>query len=153
MARATLLAAALAFAAPALSAQQHPLVGTWSISYAAGMRIENGSPTPINATGRLTVELQGDSLIATLATDPIPNLPPRPEVRLAARAGSGDAVFIQRGVATLNINGAEQKATSVSTWTLRAKGDQLEGTLERTIEGVDAHSPGPRPVTGSRLKG
>lgn len=74
-------------------------------------------------------------------------------MRLASRLGDGEAVFVQRGTANLSINGVEQQATSVTTWTLKANGDRLEGTLDRTLEGVDLPSTGPRPITGERLKG
>jgi hypothetical protein len=115
------------------------------------MRIENGTPTAITRTGKLTVAAQGDSLIATLVTDPADGHPNRPDVRLATKAGTGDAVFVQRSTAKLNINGAEQEAISISTWTLIAKGNTLEGTVARKIEGVDAPSAGPQPVTGTRV--
>jgi len=133
-----------------LTAQQPPLVGTWEISFPAGMRMENGIETPLTATGVLTIEAKDDSLIATLVTNPSPDLPARPPARLAARVSAGAASFISRTTARLNINGDEREATAVSTWVLEAKGDILEGTVERRLEDVDMRPQAPRPVTGTR---
>lgn len=151
MIRAALLSLALA-SSPAL-AQSHPLVGVWQISFVGGMRIENGTPTPIQRTGKLTVEVKGDSLIANVVTDPMADLPTRPPFRMATKAGAGTASFIQRSKVVINTNGDEQEATSISTWSLGAKGDQLEGTIDRKIEGHDGPGGGAQPVTGKRVKG
>jgi hypothetical protein len=136
----------------ALPPQQRTLVGVWHITYPAGMRMENGTATPIMAAGTLTVVAQDDSLIGNLVSDSSPGLASRPPARLAARASTGETVFISRTTATLNINGAESEATAVSTWRLRASGDSLSGTVERRLEGVDVPPQGPGPVTGRRRK-
>jgi len=141
-----------ALSASALEAQQAPLVGTWRISYPAGMRIENGTPTPIMATGTLTIKVQHDSLIGDLRTDPAPGRPKRPRVRLAAATSADTAVFTSHTKATVNINGNIREATAVSTWTLFASGDVLSGTLARTVEGLDAAGSTPGQVTGTRKK-
>jgi hypothetical protein len=143
---------ALSTAASPLGAQQLPLAGVWRISYAAGFRVENGTATPIMATGTLTIAQQGDSLIGDLVTDPSPSLPQRPPAHLAAPASAGAAVFISRTTATVNINGDKREATAVSTWTLRASADSLSGTVQRSIEGLEAGTQGPSPVTGTRRK-
>jgi hypothetical protein len=137
----------------AMHAQKPPLVGVWQVTYPAGMRIENDVETPIIATATLTIEAQGDSLIANLATHPSGDMAPRPPVRLAAKAGAGDATFTGQSKATLNINGAKREATAISTWVLRAKGDSLEGTVQRKIEGFDAGGQEPKAVTGTRQQG
>ena len=146
-----LAAALLAFAPLTAQAQSHALAGNWTIEYAGGMRIENDTPTPIMAKALLTITLAGDSLIATLAMEPNPNLPPRPESRFAAlKVAGNEIVFTQRSEARLNMNGEEQLATAVSTWTLKADGDALTGTLGRRIEGMDLPMPPAQPVTGQR---
>jgi hypothetical protein len=71
---------------------------------------------------------------------------------MAARAGAHPVVFIHRGTARVNRNGEESEVTSISTWSLGAKGNTLEGTVERRIEGVDVPTGGPRPVSGTRVK-
>jgi hypothetical protein len=147
-----LAAAALGGGSSPGSAQAHPIVGSWKVSFAAGTRIENGTPTTITGTGKLIVQLQGDSLIARLIPDPIEGAT-RPESRLAAPTGAGTVVFLQRGTARVNNNGEEKEVTSISTWTLTATGDALEGTVERRLEGMDVPSRGPQPVSGTRLKG
>jgi hypothetical protein len=143
----------LTLCAGALQAQQQPLVGVWQITYTGGMRIEDGVATPIMATGTLTIDAKADSLVANLATDPAPDLPARPPVRVATKAGAGDATFTAHTTATININGSEREATVVSTWVLRAKGDSLEGTVQRKIEGFEGGSQEPQPVTGTRRRG
>lgn len=153
--RSRLILAAVAFGVagygPA-AAQTHPIVGTWNVTYVAGTRMENGAATNITGTGKLIVQVQGDSLIARLIPDPIEGTS-RPESRMAAQAGAGKVVFVQRGAARVNINGEQKDVTSISTWTLSANGDALEGTLERRLEGMDAPTGGPQPVTGTRVKG
>ena len=143
--------AVLAGAAPA-PAQSNPIVGTWNISYAAGTRVENGTATVVTGTGKLIVRAEGDSLIARLLPDPIDGQQ-RPESRMAAKAGTGSVIFLQRGAAQVNINGEQKQVVSISTWTLGVKGDALEGTVERRLEGMDTPSRGPQPVTGTRVKG
>jgi len=143
----------LALGSSPLAAQQHPLVGTWQISYPAGVRVENGSPTVLMASGALTIETQGDSLIATLVNDPAPDLPARPPARLAAIRAEGPVEFVSRTQATLNFNGEAREATAVSTWRLSCTGDSLQGTVERRLEGFEAGNQPPRPVTGTRRKG
>jgi hypothetical protein len=136
-----------------LSAQQQPLAGTWLVNFQAGMRIEDGEATPLFATGTLTVQPVADSLIGMLATNPAPDMPARPPVRLAAKATTGEATFIAHSKATINVNGAEHEANVVSTWVLRAKGDSLVGTVARKIDSPEAGPQEPRPVTGTRKKG
>jgi hypothetical protein len=136
----------------ALPPQQSSLVGVWRISYQAGLRLENGTATPIMATGTLTVRAEGDSLTGDLTTDPSPGLLPRKPVRLAARAGVGETVFVSRTQATLNVNGVRREATAVSTWRLRARGDTLSGTVERRLEDFDVPPQAPGPVTGTRRR-
>jgi hypothetical protein len=136
----------------ALEAQQPSLVGTWRISYTAGMRVENETSTPIMGSGTLTIEQRGDSLIGDLVTDPSAGLPQRPPAHLAAVTSAGEAVFTSRTTATVNINGDRRETTAISTWTLRASGDTLSGTVQRTIEGIAAGPQGPSPVTGTRQK-
>lgn len=132
-------------------AQANPIVGTWTVSYAGGTRVENGVATTLTATGKLVVQLEGDSLVARLIPDPIEGRS-RPEARMVAPGGAGTAVFVQRGTARVNINGEEKEVATISTWTLTAKGDALDGTVERRLEGMDTPTRGPQPVTGTRVK-
>jgi len=132
-------------------AQNNPIVGSWKITFAAGTRVENGTPTTITGTGKLIVQLQGDSLVARLIPDPIEGSA-RPESRLTAPTGAGKIVFVSKGKAQINANGDVREVTSISTWTLTANGDALEGTVERKLEGMDMPSRGPGPVSGTRTK-
>ena len=147
------IALALTLSSAPLAAQQHPLAGAWQVTYPAGVQIENEVKTVIMGDAQLTVEAQGDSLIATLAFVPQPGLRSRPPVRMAAMAGAGPVVFVQRSMATLNTDGNEREAVSVSTWTLAANGDALEGTVARRIEGFPEGDQDPQPVKGTRQKG
>ena len=147
-----LIAAVWGIGYDTVQAQNNPIIGSWKVSYVAGTRFENGTPTVINGTGKLVVQVQGDSLIARLIPDPIEGAA-RPESRLTAPSGSGKVVFISSGKAQVNTNGEVKEVTSISTWTLTANGDELSGTVERRIEGLDAPSRGPQPVSGTRIKG
>jgi hypothetical protein len=142
--------AVLPFLGSALAAQQHPLVGTWQVTYSAGARIQNGVASQLTATGVLTVVTQGDSLIGTLVSDSSPDLPPRPPARLAGKAGPGPTTFMSRTTGIVNTNGNEREITAVSTWILEAKGDSLGGTVERRLEGMDLGRQPPQPVSGTR---
>lgn len=144
---------ALTLCSSGLAAQQHPLAGAWQVTYPAGVQIENEVRTVLMGEAQLTVEPQGDSLIATLAFVPQPGLRSRPPVRMAAPVGVGPVVFVQRSMATLNTDGNEREAVSVSTWTLAANGDLLEGTVARRIEGFPQGDQDPQPVKGTRRKG
>lgn len=154
--RRTALFATVFLASPlALSAQSHPLVGAWTVSFSGGARMENGTVTQLPATGTLTIEAVGDSLVATLVTNPIEGLPPRPPTRMATAAKSGDVVFVSRTPARVTVNGETQEAIGVSTWMLRVNGDNLEGTTQRKVEGLaGAHMPDQpaQPVSGTRNK-
>lgn len=137
-----------------LAAQDHPLVGAWTVSYTGGMRMQNGAPTPIPVTGTLTFTVQGDSLVGTLALDPIEGIPARAPSRMAARIAEGAVTFVQRSTATVTINGESREATGVSTWTLSANGDALTGTVQRRLEGLDDVQLPDQPaqqVTGKRV--
>lgn len=142
----------LVLSSASLHAQQPPLVGSWQLTYPVGMQIDNGVPTVITGSGRLTVEARQDSLIGTLVTDPRPDLPPRPPAQLAALAGTGEVTFISRVKGALNTNGEEREITVVSTWKLTATGDSLRGTVQRDIEGFAGMIQDPQPVTGVRQK-
>lgn len=132
--------------------QQSSLVGVWRISYQAGMRLENGAATPIMASGTLTVEAKGDSLIGVLVTDSVPGFGPRPPARLVARASGTETAFVSRTQATLRFNGTEREATAVSTWRLRASGDTLSGTVARRLEDLNVPPQEPGPVRGTRQR-
>lgn len=142
----------LALVASPLSAQEAPHVGKWKVTFPAGMRVENGSATAINGTGTLTIERVNDSLIGTLVVDPIPDLPARPNNRMAAKAdGGAEVTFTSIANGTVTINGEDRPITTVSTWKLQVKGDSLSGTVERRIQGaMPLPGQGPQPVTGVR---
>lgn len=147
------LAVLFALCSSTLAAQQQPLVGTWKVSYAVETRVQNGEASVVMGSGVLTIAADRDSLIGNLVTDPIPDSPQRPPVRLAAKNGDGEIPFTSRSTATLNLNGNERQATVVSTWTLRATGDSLSGMLARKLEGFNAPPPPPQPLSGTRRKG
>ena len=135
-----------------LAAQSHPLVGNWDVTVPAGVRIENGEPTPIFAKGVLNVSAAGDSLIGMLKVEPPAGMPARPVARLSARLAADPVVFIQHSKATINTNGTESEYPVTSTYTLVAAGDTLKGTVARVIEGLESPMSTPQPVTGTRVK-
>lgn len=149
---APLLAFSLAVAPARLTAQSPALVGVWSVTFAAGMRNEGGVETPIMQSGSLKITAEGDSLVAVMTMQPPPGMPARPSSRMAALASATPAVFVLKSQARLNMNGEELTRTAISTFSLKASGDSLSGTLTRVIEGIDFPSS-PMPVTGTRSKG
>lgn len=116
LALAGLALAGLALAPLTAQAQSSALVGDWSVEITAGMRIENDEATPIRAKAKLSIVLQGDSLIATLTVEPNENVPPRPPGRLSAAKSAANTVsFVQRSQATMNANGEERQVPVIST--------------------------------------
>ncbi len=146
----SLIALALAAAPHLVHAQTHPLVGDWSVSMAAGMRIENGEQTIITQKGMMSVAVVGDSIVATLKMEPLEGRPARPASRLAAKLVPGKVVFMDKREATINTNGEEQKVMSTSTFTFDPSGDALNGTVSREIPGMGGM--GAQPITGNRIK-
>src|SRR5665213_2351854 len=94
MRQAILLSACLLLPGTLAAQAQQPLVGSWAVTVPAGMRMENGVATPMQATGALTVRVEGDSLIGTLKMEPIEDAPDRPATRLTAKFAAGAVVFI-----------------------------------------------------------
>lgn len=147
-----ILSLLILLSAPTLVAQESPLVGRWSVSYAGGATMDNGVMTPIMATGVLVISAKADSLVGELTMDPSPELGSRPMVRMAAGKGAGEATFTSLSEATISMNGDEQQAKVISTWKLSVSGDSLTGTVERQIEGFAVGNQPPQPLTGTRQK-
>ena len=143
---ALLLVTPLALAA---QASAHPLVGTWTVVMPIGMRVENGEPTPIVGSGSLVVAAVGDSLIGTLTVQPPEGMPPRPATRMAAKAAPGAVTFISSGTAKINVNGSTSERAVTSSYRLEAVGNELKGTIDRRIEGVEEQL-GTAAITGKR---
>ncbi len=150
--RAAALAAWATLAIPhVLPAQAHPLVGAWDLTYAAGMQVENGVATPIEATAGFTVTLEGDSLIAVLERPAVDGMAQRPPSRFTTPLSTTwPIVFRQTSEATLSMGGGTEKRTAISVWSLTVTGDVIEGSVERSIEGLDLPTAGPQPVRGVR---
>jgi hypothetical protein len=107
---------------------------------------------PVMMKGKLVVESVGDSLIATLKTEPTADIPERPPLRMATKAAGSPVVFVHKSQATLRMGSEESQRTAISTWTFKADGDSLEGTLERAIEGIEMQMGGPQAFKGTRAK-
>jgi hypothetical protein len=135
-----------------LAAQSHPLAGKWEISIPVGATVENGVTTPIFANGAISLGVEGDSIVGTLKTEPPPGYPARPPARLAAGVAAVPSVFVVNSEATIDINGVESKRKVTSTYTMTAKGDALEGTIAREIEGGDLPKLEPQTFRGKRVK-
>jgi nicotinamide riboside kinase len=146
-----LLSAAVVAVSAYTLTQTHPLVGSWEMQLPGAVRMENGEQTITYVKGSLEVVLQGDSLIATLASEPVEGRPARPPARIAAKAATGPVTFTQRSEATLNMNGEEVKRTSVSTYVFTVTADDLKGTITRSIEGLDV-AMAPVDISGKRTK-
>ena len=128
-----------------------PPLGKWTIEYERGHRIENDVMTPIIGTGVLTVSQAGDSLSAVLEAGPRPDGSAVPPAMLRGRMTNDGAVFLQKRQVQINENGEASTREIVLTWTLRAVGDALVGSLHSEVQGD--HMPMvPSPVKGTRFK-
>ncbi|MBK8248392.1 MAG: hypothetical protein IPK85_13445 [Gemmatimonadetes bacterium] len=146
-------AAAVVLTATGLRAQTtHPLVGKWTIEFQRGQRMEDGRVTPIMGSGELVVSARGDSLLATLTTfGTRPDGSVSPPAVMSGTADGGQAVFVHRTTAQLNLNGEARSVDAVTTWTLKVAGDALEGSMLREIKDVMLQVPmEPSPVKGKR---
>ena len=149
MIRALSLALALAFP----DQQVHPLEGVWTITFPWHVEVVNGVVTPTMETAEMKVEIQGDSLVATISRTPTTDTPnPRP-IRMAVPLRTGETVFENRDRVTMSMgSGGERTMIAVSTWVLKPDGDQLGGSLERRLEGAPAAGNGPLPLSGTRVR-
>jgi hypothetical protein len=139
-----------AFTAPVAAQATSPLLGTWSIVWGIGNRIESGVETPIKATGRLVIVSAGDSLLATVTTlSRDDGSPPRPPMSFSGKATAGGAEFTQRSEATMNMNGDVRKVPSVAKWVLSLDGQTLRGTISRELIGVEI-PPSTSELTGTK---
>jgi hypothetical protein len=148
---ATALLSASALFAHALPAQSaSPLVGKWTIEYERGRRIENGEVSSVMGKGTMTVAQQGDSLIATLDLPPRDDGTPVPVMKIVGKNGPDGAVFVQIQKITLNMNGEATTHDAKVTWSMKATGDTLTGSIAREMPMMEPQEPGP--LKGTRLK-
>jgi hypothetical protein len=133
--------------------QAHPLEGVWKVTFPWHVEVVNGVVTPTMETAEMKVEIQGDSLVATISRTPTPDTPnPRP-IRMAAPLGTGETVFETRDRVTMSMgSGGERTMIAVSTWVLKTDGDRLGGSLERRIEGANGTRNGALPLSGTRVR-
>lgn len=138
-------------ASASLQAQSNaPIVGKWNIDYERGRRVENDVVTPVMAKGTLTIAVDGDSLIATLEQGPRPDGTPSQPLKIGGRLSNGSAVLLQSQQVRMNMNGEEHVQTIKVTWTLKADGDALTGTMAR--EAPNMQTGAPSVVSGTRAK-
>lgn len=149
--RPLLLLATAVIAPVPLAAQAAPIVGTWNIEWEMGRSMINGESSAILAKGTMKVVVSGDSLVATVTATSRSDGQPitRPPVTIGGKATASGGVFTQVSEAILNVNGEERKQRSVGTWSLEIAGDQMTGTLKRSIEGAMMDIP-PSAVKGVR---
>lgn len=132
--------------------QQLVFSGTWEVSYASGVRVENDVSTPIVTSGLLVIEQTGDSLVGALHPAPKPGQPAQVPSRLISRSGSPPGVFVSTGIAKVQTGHGKGEVTVISTWRLRVVADSLVGTVERVYEGLDLPSQEPQAVSGHRRR-
>lgn len=138
--------------APPSHAQQAPLAGTWEFDLMVGRKGPDGGMVPGTAKARLTITEVGDSLVAVLEREAVDDTPARPPARMATRRGSGsEATFTQESLATLSAAGDERATMARTTWTFKAEGDVLAGTMAIRLEGVGIPDMAPRSFKGRRL--
>lgn len=128
----------------------NPLVGKWTIEYERGRRMENGESVGIQGTGQLSLAQSGDSLVATLQSGPRPDGTTPPPSTFGGKVTADGAQFVQVQTAQLNVNGEVRDQKITLTWTLKASGDVLTGTLKRDLPMMGDLPPSP--VKGTRMR-
>ena len=144
-------AAVVGLAGPARAQAANPLVGRWAVDYEVGRKMEDGEVTPIRGSGRMTIAPSGDSLLVTIQAPARPDGTVPPPATVGARSNDGATTFTQKQQVRVNLNGDESTRDVVLTWTLKAAGDALSGTLARAMQDAPAMLT-PTPVTGTRVK-
>ncbi len=152
MLRSVMLAGLIAAIPATVHAQAHPLAGTWSIEYPEGGRIEAGQASLMTRKGTLTVEARTDSLIGTLAPQPIEGQPARPAMRFAGARVDGTATLAQRSEGRMVRDGEESVRIMITTMMLEVSGDELSGSVGRQIEGMEVALHDPQSLKGVRVK-
>ena len=89
---------------------------------------------------------------AMVATEPSADRPARPPARLAAKRVDGTVTFVNRAEAKVRMNDEESTRISITTWTFTVTGDELAGTIDRRIEGLEMAMAGPQSFKGTRAK-
>ena len=139
------------FSAPTRAQTTNPLIGRWTVEYEVGRVMEDGEARGIRGTGTFTVAQSGDSMLVTIQGPVRPDGTPRPPATIGARATDGTTTFVQKSKATVNMNGTESTHEVVITWSLKAVGDSLSGTLSRTMQDMPEMAA-PSAVSGTRVK-
>lgn len=135
----------------AQSATTTPLVGKWTVDYEVGRTMENGEETPIRGRGTLTIVQSGDSLLVTIQSATRPDGTVPPPSTSGAHVANGQATMVQKRTMRMNMNGTETTQDVYLTWTLKAAGDALTGTLARKMPDMPEAGT-PSMVSGTRIK-
>lgn len=139
------------FCLPALtSAQAHPLVGRWNLSMPAPMRGADGKVSMVTRKSVMTVELAGDSLIATVRNEPLPGEPDSGDRRFAGIRNAGAVRLVHASTATLSGGSRDMSREASTIYVLDASGDKVTGTLTVEVPGIDGIPP--RTVTGTLVR-
>ncbi len=155
MRRFLLVAAASALCSLSAAAQSAPsvsaLLGKWNAEWELGRVVENDVVTPVMASGVISIEAQGDSLLATIQVTKRSDGRPLPAsaVTLSGKASARGAEFVQKQTVRMNLNGEEMTRDVTVTWTLNANGNELRGSMLREMPFV-SEAPAPSEVKGTR---
>jgi len=155
MRRFFLIAAASALCSLSAAAQSaasvSALLGKWNAEWELGRVVENDVVTPVMASGLITIESRGDSLVATIQVTRRSDGRPAPAnpTTLSGKATARGAEFVQKQTVRLNMNGEEQTREVTVTWTLNANGNQLSGSMLREMPFV-SETPAPSEIKGTR---
>jgi hypothetical protein len=146
------LAVALTLTPPA-TAQSRPVLGTWSIEWELGRRVENEDVQIIKATGTLTLKTVGDSVLATVTVASRSDGMPAPKpYTMSGKLTTDGAALSQVQQMRMNVNGEETVHEARVTWRVTATGDALSGEIEREMPGMMAAGGPPTRITGTRVK-
>lgn len=132
------------------SAQAHPLIGQWNLSMPAPIRTADGQVSMVTRKSVMTVELAGDSLIATVRNEPLPGEPVTDDRRFSGLRSTGAVRLVRNSTAMLSGGGSDMAREALMTYLLDASGDKVTGTMSVEVPGI-ASIP-PRTVTGTLVR-
>ena len=130
-------------------AAQFPLIDRWDIGYERKRRVENDVVTSVMGNAMPITVMQGNSLVGTLQPSPRPDGTPIPPSTIPARPSTSGAMFVQKQMPQINVEGEVRPQEATLASTLQPTGEVSSGTLRRALPML---SEQPAPVNGTRRK-
>ena len=126
-----------------------PLIDRWDIDDTRKRRVENDVITSVMGNAMLITVMQGDSLVGTLHPSSRPDGTPIPPSTIPARPSASGAMFVQKQMPQINVEGEVRPQEATIASTLQPTAEVSSGTLRRALPML---SEQPAPATGTRRK-